>query len=105
MGRFLENTVFISLRHQYASDHIYYYKQQGECDFVVTGHDNNPEQLIQVCYELNDENFEREMGGLTEAMRALGVNYGIIVTRDEEDHFDNEVGGVDVVRAWKWLAR
>ena len=64
-----------------------------------------PEQLIQVCYELNDENFGREMGGLTEAMRALGVNHGIIVTRDEEDHFDNEVGGVDVVRAWKWLAR
>ena len=105
MGRYLENAVFISLRHHYPSDHIYYFKQQGECDFVVTGHDNRPEQVIQVCHELNDENFEREMNGLTEAMRALGIDRGIIVTRDEEDHFDTDAGTVDIVRAWKWLNR
>ena len=105
VGRYLENVVYISLRHSNPSDHIYYYKQQGECDFVVTGHDNKPHQVIQVCYELNDENFEREMNGLTEAMRAFGLNHGIIVTRDEEDHFDNDAGSIDVVKAWKWLAR
>ena len=104
-GRYLENAVFIYLRHHYSSNHIYYFKQQGECDFVLTGHDNRPEQLIQVCHELNDENFEREMNGLTEAMRALGIKRGIIVTRNEEDHFDTDAGRVDVVKAWKWLAQ
>lgn len=104
MGRYLENVVFISLRHRYTSDHIYYYAQRGECDFVVTGADNRPEMLIQVCHELNDENFEREMNGLTEAMASLHLNYGVIVTRDEEDHFETAAGGVDVVKAWKWLA-
>ena len=105
VGRYLENIVFIALRHQHASDHIYYYAQQGECDFVVTGHDNKPEQVVQVCHELNDENFEREMNGLTEAMRAFGIDHGTIVTRDEEDHFDTDAGRVDVVKAWQWLAK
>jgi predicted AAA+ superfamily ATPase len=103
VGRYLENIVFISLRHQYASDHIYYYAQRGECDFVVTGADNRPEMLIQVCHELNDENFDREMNGLTEAMTALHLDHGVIVTRDEEDHFETAAGSVDVVKAWKWL--
>lgn len=105
VGRYLENVVFISLRHRYASNHIYYYAHRGECDFVVTGADNRPDMLIQVCHELNEENFEREINGLTEAMAAFKLDHGIIVTRDEEDHFETDAGSVDVVKAWKWLSR
>ena len=105
LGRYLENMVFISLRHQHSSDNIYYFAHQGECDFVVTGHDNRPQQVIQVCHELNEENFEREMGGLAEAMRTFNIDHGIIVTRNEADHFDIDAGSVDVVKAWEWLAR
>ena len=61
--------------------------------------------LIQVCHELNEENFEREINGLTEAMAAFKLDHGIIVTRDEEDHFETDAGSVDVVKAWKWLSR
>jgi predicted AAA+ superfamily ATPase len=102
-GRLLENMVFIWLRHRYALDHIYYEQGEGECDFVAVDVASHPELLIQVCYELNDENFQREMDGLTEAMRKFQLREGFIITADDEDEFNTEVGKVNVVKAWKWM--
>src|SRR3712207_8102439 len=62
---------------------------------------NRPDQAIQVCYDLNGGNFRREIDGLTEAMKRLGLDKGIIVTGDEEDEFATEQGRVYVVKAWK----
>lgn len=103
-GRLLENMVFIWLRHHYALDHIFYEQGEGECDFVAVDTANHPELLIQVCYELNDDNFQREMNGLTEAMRKYQLHEGFIITADNEDEFSTEAGKVNVVKAWKWMS-
>lgn len=100
-GHLLENLVFIQLRYQHDTDHIYYLHGRGECDFIVTDEGNHPVKAIQVCHQLTDENFNREMDGLTEAMKRLGLSEGIIVTLDEKDEFTTEAGMVKVVRAWK----
>ena len=103
-GRLLENQVFIWLRHQYALNHIFYERGKGECDFVAVDTTNHPELLLQVCYELNDDNFQREMNGLTEAMQKYQVRVGFIITADVEDEFNTEAGKVNVVKAWKWMS-
>lgn len=103
-GRLLENMVFIWLRHHYALNHIFYEQGEGECDFVAVDTANHPELLIQVCYELNDDNFQREMNGLTEAMRKYQLHEGFIITADDEDEFSTEAGKVNVVKAWKWMS-
>lgn len=103
-GRLLENMMFIWLRHHYALNHIFYEQGEGECDFVAVDTANHPELLIQVCYELNDDNFQREMNGLTEAMRKYQLHEGFIITADDEDEFSTEAGKVNVVKAWKWMS-
>ena len=103
-GRLLENMVFIWIRHRYALNHIFYEQGEGECDFVAVDTGNHPELLIQVCYELNDDNFQREMNGLTEAMRKYQLHEGFIITADDEDEFSTEAGKVNVVKAWKWMS-
>lgn len=103
-GRLLENMVFIWLRHHYALNHIFYEQGEGECDFVAVDTANHPELLIQVCYELNDDNFQREMNGLTEAMRKYQLHEGFIITADDEDEFSTEAGKVNVLKAWKWMS-
>ena len=100
-GHLLENLVFLQLRYQYDIDHIYYLHGNGECDFIVTGDDNRPLKAIQVCHQLNDENFQRELDGLTEAMKTLHLEEGTIVTLNEKDEFATEAGMVKVVRAWE----
>lgn len=103
-GRLLENQVFIWLRHKYALYHIFYERGKGECDFVAVDTTNHPELLLQVCYELNDDNFQREMNGLTEAMQKYQLRVGFIITADVEDEFNTEAGKVNVVKAWKWMS-
>ena len=97
-GRLLENYLFICLRKKYKG-HVFYFKGKGECDFVVTDTTNHPKELYQVCWELTDENIEREMGGLREAMKVLKLNEGVVVTMDQEDEFHYPEGTVRVVRA------
>lgn len=100
-GHLLENLMFIQLRYQHDKNHIFYFHGEGECDFVVTGADNRPLRAIQVCHQLTDENFRRELDGLTEAMKRLGLTEGTIVTFDEKDEFTTDTGVVRIVRAWE----
>ncbi len=101
-GRLLENWAFIMLRHKYSLDHLFYGQGKGECDFVAVDATNHPELLIQVCYELTDENFQRGMDGLTEAMQKFNLHEGFIITANEKDEFNTKQGKVNVVRAWEW---
>ncbi|MBQ4420201.1 MAG: ATP-binding protein [Bacteroidales bacterium] len=83
-GHRLENLVFISLRRKYKE--IYYHKKKGECDFLVI-EKGSINLALQVCYELNFENREREFAGLTEAMSIYNLSIGYIVTMNQEDSF------------------
>ena len=64
-GRKLENLVYQQLRRQ--GKELSYFKGKKECDFVVRSN-NQSIELIQVCYELNIDNKDREINGLLEAM-------------------------------------
>jgi len=97
LGRRLENMVYLKLR--YSHPEIFYYRNQGsECDFLVK-EDERIHSLIQVCWDLNLDNQERELRGLQKAMAETGAMDGMIVTFSQED----ELEGIPVVPAWKWL--
>lgn len=93
-GRRLENLVFLHLRRTYKQ--IFYYKDRGECDFIVMDK-HAVKEALQVCLNLNDENFDREYNGLLEAMRKLGVKEGRIVTLNQRDMFEKDGVVVRVV--------
>jgi uncharacterized protein len=59
---------------------------------------------IQVCFELNEGNQEREMGGLAEAMHDLDIKQGIILTYNQDEMIPADEGsGIRVVPVWRWL--
>ncbi len=75
--RMLENIVFITLRRKYKN--ICYINEKGECDFLVT-QNGAINMAIQVCYELTDDNKNREIKGLLAALDAFNLNAGLILT-------------------------
>lgn len=97
-GRLLENYQYLQLRRK-APGHIYYYRGEGECDFVVTDAANAPRELYQVCLQLTDENMKREIGGLREAMKTLHLAQGTIVTLSQEDLLNVDEGTIRIVKA------
>ena len=96
-GGVLENLVFLHLRRQHKE--IYYFKGKQECDFIVRDR-NKGMAAYQVCYDVNEDNLKREMGGLKEAMEALKLKEGVIITSNQEDY----VEGIRLVPAWKWMS-
>lgn len=101
LGRLLENLVFIELkRREYE---IFYFREKNECDFVARK-DNKTKELIQVCYEFNSENKEREMNGLLEAMNKFELKEGLILTNNQEDEFILENKKIILKPVHKWLS-
>ncbi len=95
-GRVLENVVFLHLRRKYKE--IYYFKKKHECDFVVK--DKGKTILaVQVCYVLTEDNQEREVNGLKEAMKELKIETGVILTLNQDD----KLNGIPVKSTWKWM--
>lgn len=99
-GRRLENLIFLHLRR--LSKNIFYFRNKGECDFVVM-ENNKITRLIQVCAQITDENFDREYNGLTEAMRAFALTEGTIVTLDQRDQFEKDGIIVRMIPAHDYL--
>jgi len=98
-GKMLENDVFLSLRRRYKE--IFYFQGKRECDFVFKDREKVV-GAIQVCYEFSDENQDREVGGLVEAMSELGLKEGLILTFNQEDEFEVDGKRVVVMPVWKW---
>jgi predicted AAA+ superfamily ATPase len=99
-GRMLENTVFLNLRREYSD--IYYFREKNECDFVIK-EGTDITQAVQVCYELNEDNKDRETKGLTEAMDKFKLNKGLLLTYDQEDSLKANGNDIVVEPVWKWL--
>jgi uncharacterized protein len=97
LGRRLENFVCNKLRRSFSE--IFYFKDtHSECDFLVKENEKIV-QVVQVCWEINNDNMAREINGLKNAMSATGAPEGTIVTNNQEDKLD----GIDLIPAWKWL--
>lgn len=99
-GRMLENLVYIHLRRQYTE--LFYYTDKGECDFVAFER-GKPHGAIQVCYHIDDTNFKREYSGLLAAMKAFNLQYGVIVTYDQQDRFEEGNNIIELIPAYHYL--
>ncbi len=99
-GRLLENLIFIELKRR--NKEIYYYSEKGECDFIIKNKLKIAE-AVQVCYQLNNVNKEREVEGLVEAMNEFKLNRGLILTYDQEEEINVKNKKITVMPVWQWL--
>lgn len=99
-GRLLENAVFIELKRQ--GKEVYYYSNDFKCDFLIK-EANQITQAIQVCFELNRDNKDREFRGLQQAMKEYDINEGIVLTFDQEDEILLDNLKISIMPVWKWL--
>jgi len=98
-GAFLENFVYNNIRR--IRKEIYYFKSKNnkECDFIIKSQDKTT--CIQVCWELNSDNQDREINGLLEAMNSFDLDYGEIITFNSEDLILINGKKINVIPAWK----
>ena len=99
-GRKLENLVFLHLRRKYKE--LYYFDDKRACDFVAMSRGKVAE-LIQVCYALTPDNLERELMGLTAAMRFFKQRSATIVTFATTDTIKEDDLEIHVMPAYKFL--
>lgn len=99
-GRLLENAVYLQLRRTYKE--LYYFREKGECDFVVK-EKNKVTNAIQVCAEVSQDNLLRELKGLIEALTFFDLEEGIIITMNQEDEIVQDEKKIHVIPAWKWF--
>jgi len=99
-GRLFENMIYLSLRQKF--NNLYYFREKGECDFVIK-EKNTVTRVVQACYELNADNLMRELNGLKEAMDFFDLKEGTIVTMNQTDTFDEGDKQIRVVSANEWL--
>lgn len=97
-GRLLENLVFIELKRR--GKGVYYHKSNHECNFLIK-EGEKPVKAIQVTTELTEENRERELGGIKEAMETYELDNGLILTYKEGS--GKEYKTIEVRPVWKWL--
>ncbi len=102
LGHKLENVLFWHLKKS-AKDMTYFCDSgERECDFVVEGEDGNV-TLVQVCYELTDDNKSREFNGLASAAHHFGLSHGVIVTSNQTDSAVHDGIAMDIIPAWQYL--
>lgn len=100
-GAVFENLVFLHLRRNYQE--IYYFSEKSECDFVVSER-GTVRQVVQVCYDLNHDNMDRELKGLFEAIAHFGLKEGTLVAFNQTDEFERDGVKARVVPAHQYLA-
>jgi len=100
LGKMLENMVFLALKRKYKE--IFYFQETWECDFVVKER-NEISQAIQVCYNLTQQNKDREINGLLEALEKFNLKEGLILTYKQDDEFKINNKKIKVLPVWKWL--
>ena len=100
-GRKFENMIFLHLRR--STNELYFYKNKGECDFLVF-EKGKCKLAIQACYQIDDTNLKREIAGLQEAMKAFNLDSGIIVTLEQTDEFIVDGKSIKLVAAQDFMS-
>lgn len=99
MGRKFENTVYWSIRRK--TKNIWYFSDgNSECDFIYKLDDEY--FAVQVCYEMNGDNQEREINGLLAALKFLTLSEGIILTVDQTDKIHIDGYKINVIPAYEF---
>lgn len=101
-GILFENLVFSELLKRGAepNENLFYYvtRDKGEVDFLLSN-----EKLIQVSYELNEKNKEREIKTLVKAGNELGVDDLTVITWGQKGKMQIKGRTVKVVPIREWL--
>lgn len=118
-GRMLENVVFIHLKR--LGREVFYFKKNNECDFISrdlklsksgnsVGSSGKNLELYQVCFELNEDNKDREINGILAAMDYTNQKSGTILTLNQEDELEFNLptgqagkNKITVKPVWQWL--
>lgn len=99
-GKHLENIVFHTIMRDLSSeDRIFYYKETGECDFVVQ-RGGKVTDLIQVCWHLSPDNIDREVNGLVLAAKATSCTNCKIITFDQTQTIERDGLQISVIPIW-----
>jgi len=99
-GRVLENSVFVHLKR--LGREVFFFKKQKECDFISRDKKKNLE-AFQICFNLTEENKERELNGLAEALTFIKKDSGIILTINQSDELVFNDKKISVKPVWKWM--
>ncbi|MGB9721252.1 MAG: ATP-binding protein [bacterium] len=108
MGRLYENLVAVELLRRQARNpllELYYWRniQHEEVDFVVKN-DTKIEELIQVCYDIDDiDTKKREMRALFRAGNELKCDNLIVLTENYEGIEKYRNKKIEIFPLWKWL--
>jgi predicted AAA+ superfamily ATPase len=104
-GRNYENVVFLELQRR--KKETYYWKSRShqEVDFVIVKREK-VEQLIQVCYEMDDyETKKRETNAIIKASNELLCTNLLIITQNKEGEETINGKKIKYVPLWKWLLK
>lgn len=99
-GRNLENAVFLELRRR--GKEVFYFADKGECDFAVK-EGTKITEAIQACYALENDNREREIAGLLDAMDFFKLKTGRIITFEQTEELVRRGRKIGVVPAARWM--
>ncbi|MCC5931151.1 MAG: ATP-binding protein [Cyclobacteriaceae bacterium] len=99
-GKLFEN--MIAMEFLKSEKELFYFKDRHECDFVVK--ENTGYLPVQSAYSIEDEStLQRELKGIYEACRYLGVKKGAIITFDEEYTRNYEGMEIDIIPFYKYF--
>jgi predicted AAA+ superfamily ATPase len=99
-GRLFENMIYLSLRRKYTD--LYYFREKYECDFIVKEKEKVT-KVIQVCFDLNADTYQREINGLKEAMTFFELNEGYLITPNLNDTLLFEGRVIRLMTADEWM--
>ena len=97
--KLLENAVFSELYRRY-KDNIFFLKNWSETDFVV----NEKEKIaFQVCYNLNNENYNREIKWCQDSMKKFNIKKSYLITFEQEENIVINWYNIVVIPFYKWV--
>ncbi len=99
-GWYLENIVFLELLRR--NKEIYYHKNGKECDFIMK-EGTKIKEAIQVSYEINRKNEDREIEGLISALKTHCLKEGTIITKEQEEIRTIGKYKIKIIPITKWL--
>lgn len=99
-GRMLENLVFLELRRR--NYDVFYFNESKECDFVVF-EKGKIKSVLQVCFQLDEDNMDREVSALIEAMDYFNLKTAKIITINQKDSLNLSGRSIVVEPFHEWI--
>ena len=100
-GKALENIVYMMLeRSLKEDDRVFYFSEAKECDFVIQ-RGEQIEELVQVCWELEETNIEREVGGILAASAVTDCRTCKIITFNQQRTIQRGELRIEVLPVWR----